>query len=49
MNRFIVTIRTLTGRLSYTAIALCSCDVIADAIDLFGVCGVSAKPQGKQQ
>jgi hypothetical protein len=43
MKRFEVFVRTEFERFAYTAIAACSCDAVVDAIERFGVCGVSAK------
>ena len=42
MTAFRVVVRTATARYSYTAIAACSCDVIAAAVDQFDVCSVTA-------
>lgn len=45
MSTFIATVRTETAVYTYTAIATSSIDVIDAAIDRFGVCGVSVRPQ----
>ncbi|WP_181464952.1 hypothetical protein [Herbaspirillum rubrisubalbicans] len=42
MTAFRVVVRTANARHSYTAIAAHSCDVIAAAVDRFGVCSVTA-------
>jgi hypothetical protein len=43
VKRFEVFVRTEFRWFAYTAIAVCSCDVVDQAIDRFGVCGVTAK------
>lgn len=44
MKRFTVTVRTLTERITYSAIARSSSDLIDHALDLFSVCSVSVRP-----
>jgi hypothetical protein len=44
MNAFTVTVRTLLGRLTYSAIGTDSGAVHLDALDRFGACGVTVKP-----
>jgi hypothetical protein len=44
MNTFTVTVRTLAGLLSYSAIGTDSGAVHMAALDQFGVCGVTVKP-----
>lgn len=44
MNTYIVTVRTVAGRLTYPAIGTDSCAVHMAALDQFGVCGVTVKP-----
>ncbi|MDZ5634452.1 hypothetical protein [Janthinobacterium sp. GMG1] len=49
MSTYAVIVRTQTERFDYAAIAACCGDVILDAIDRYGVCGVSAKLKGAPQ
>lgn len=42
MTAFRVVVRTEKSSFTYTAIAAHSCDVIAAAVDQFGVCSVTA-------
>lgn len=44
MNAFTVTVRTLLGLLTYSAIGTDSGAVHLDALDRFGACGVTVKP-----
>jgi hypothetical protein len=44
MSAFTVTVRTAAGIVRYHAIALCSCDAISSAIDIFGIATVNAMP-----
>ncbi|UIN20846.1 hypothetical protein [Herbaspirillum frisingense] len=48
MTAFRVVVRTESARHSYTAIAVHSCDVIAAAVDRFGVCSVTATKEKNQ-
>lgn len=43
MIRFQVTVRTLTERITYSAIARSSSDLVDHALDLFSVCSVSVR------
>jgi hypothetical protein len=48
MIAFRVVVRTESALYTYTAIAAHSCDVIADAVDHFGVCSATAIKEKKQ-
>ena len=45
MTAFCVVVRTEISSFTYTAIAAHCCDVIAAAVDQFGVCYVTAQPE----
>jgi hypothetical protein len=46
MSTFTVTVRTENGALTYPAIGTSSADVHIDALERFGACGVTVRPQG---
>jgi hypothetical protein len=45
MTAFCVVVRTEKSSFTYTAIGAHCCDVIASAVDQFGVCSVTAVPE----
>lgn len=47
MKAFSVTVKTMSGRIVYEAIATTSVELTLDAYDRFGACGVSVRPRSE--